>query len=109
MATVSDTTKVITVGPEATIARAAELKDVLLQGLAEAEHLHVDVQGTTEIDLSFLQMLCGLHRQAVAAGKAVTCRGIDSASVVEAAGAAGFIRHIGCLPENTCIWSGGNE
>lgn len=102
-------TAVITVGAEATIVNAAELKEGILSGLKECDAVRVDVTSVSEADMSFLQIICALHRSAIVSGKKVTVYGYRSGNISELAETAGFTRHVGCFEEHTCIWSGGNE
>lgn len=60
---------------ELTIARVSAIRDALQNVLEEADNLTVDVGVASEIDLSFLQLMCSAHRTGASRGKQVTLAG----------------------------------
>ena len=92
-----------------TIGQAAELKDVLVAALQEANELRVDVSGVTEIDLTGLQLLGASHRSSLARGKHFSVEADGNRNYLDAVVSAGFRRHSGCARDTngSCIWTGG--
>lgn len=90
-----------------TIASAAELHHALITALDECSELVIDGSAVSEIDLAALQVLCALHRSAVALGKTVVLRGVDDGCWPETLSLAGFSRHEGCVHATDkahCLW-----
>ncbi|MFW6005662.1 MAG: STAS domain-containing protein [Desulfonatronovibrionaceae bacterium] len=48
---------------------SADLHKVIQQTLTDNEVLKIDMQGVTNVDLSFLQIVCALFKEAVLEGK----------------------------------------
>ncbi len=59
---------------------AAELKGMLVEGLASGKELRVDLEGAGEIDITFLQLLWSAEREAVRAGSGFVSRVSRTAS-----------------------------
>lgn len=90
-----------------TIATAGELHHALITALDECSELVVDGSAVSEVDLAALQVLCALHRSAVARGKTVVMRGVDDGCWPETLTLAGFSRHEGCVhatDKTQCLW-----
>lgn len=62
----------VALASDLTIYQAAEHKEVLLQALADAEHLELDLSAVGDIDTAGLQLLILLKREARARGRQVT-------------------------------------
>ena len=60
----NETGCLIRVQGEFTVTLASELKNLLLEGLASAEHLQVDLTQAEEIDASLLELLWAAAREA---------------------------------------------
>jgi len=79
---------------QCTVTAAAELKSRLLEGLASAQPLRIDLAGAAEIDVSLLQLLWAVAREAAGQDQAPV------SGVSEAAGRtareAGFDGFPGC-------------
>jgi anti-anti-sigma regulatory factor len=65
----STTPPVIDLQGEVNIRCAAELKDLLIQTLALAGPLHIDLSAIKEIDITAIQLLWAAEREARKAGK----------------------------------------
>jgi hypothetical protein len=59
---------------DCSVASAAELKGLLLQGLASGKELTLDLEGVEEADVCTLQLLWAARREATRAGVVVTAR-----------------------------------
>ena len=104
-------TLVLRVGGELTIPFAGEFRGALLEAFDAAERLIVDLEGVSTLDITGLQLLCAAHRTACARGKGFGVAGLSNSALTEAAGLAGFERHVGCAVDvgKTCLWTGGCE
>lgn len=87
---------------EANITSAAQLKDVLLEGLAGAQELELDLERASEIDVTVLQLLWAAAREAARAGSGFVSRVSHAAASVARdlgfegfPGAAGQMGHTG--------------
>jgi anti-anti-sigma regulatory factor len=76
-----------------TLASAAELKGLLLEGLAAGKDLWLDLEHTGEIDVTAMQLLWAAGREADRAGVKIAIRVSDAAGA--AARQAGFERFPG--------------
>lgn len=90
-------------GPDATIARAAEMRGALQAGLAGPGGVRVDLAGVERADVTLLQLLCAAHRTATASGARLQLAGPLPPAVSRAAEAAGLLRARGCA--EGCLWS----
>lgn len=93
----------------ATIEAAAQLHQVLLDGLQNHDQVQVDCSHTSSIDIYVLQLLCSAHRSSVAWKKQLTFHGQPAEPVIQAIKNSGFMRDLGCAlcPEDVaCMWSG---
>jgi anti-anti-sigma regulatory factor len=81
---------------DCTLDRALELRSVLLEALIDDGELLLNLENATEVDLSFLQLLCAAHRAALRCGKQLVLGPEPSTAFMEAAEGAGFLRTMGC-------------
>ena len=82
---------------ELNVTSAAELKGLLLEGLASGGDLKVDLERAEEIDVSVMQLLWAAGREASRTGSSLVIRGSEAA--VMAARDAGFERFPGEPPQ----------
>jgi ABC-type transporter Mla MlaB component len=92
-----------------TVEHAAELKTVLIASLNLADRLCVVFDNVTEVDISFLQLLCSAHRTAVKNNKILWLDSQRPEPLRLAMQEAGFVRQEGCVLDvhQTCIWKEG--
>ena len=88
-----------------TIECALEVKSILLELLANRDHLFLNIDEVSEADLSCLQLLCALHKSAMQEGKIVTLNFSRSSVITETLLKAGCSRHKGCTGNGECFWS----
>ena len=88
-----------------TIHHAEEIWSAMLEALAEADEVRLEMAQVKEIDLMGLQLLCSAHRTSVSMSKRFILGGC-SASVKETIQDSGFKRYVGCEQDvdHTCIW-----
>jgi anti-anti-sigma regulatory factor len=92
---------------ELTLPRAAELKGLFEQALADAASVSVRFGDVRDLDLSCLQLLCAAHRTAVRMKKKMALEGERPRLLMETAKNAGFVRETGCKydAEESCFWA----
>jgi anti-anti-sigma regulatory factor len=73
-----------------------ELKPVMLGILETSEHLIVNIDDVTEIDLSCIQLFCSLHKAALKRGKGLALFAKRNDLFKDLIANAGYLRHIGC-------------
>lgn len=97
---------VLAVNSSITVEKASELKDILLKAVNAAEHVVVNLERVTEVDVSCLQILCSAHRTLTRLKKRITLGGIRPEVFLKAVECAGFDRHTGCVLDTTrsCLW-----
>jgi hypothetical protein len=72
------------------VTSATEFKGLLLEGLASAKELELDLERSGEIDLTVLQLLCAAEREAARVGSGFLSRASEAVS--STARGAGFDR-----------------
>lgn len=105
---VSGTTGAVQLSGSLTVPYAAQLKNILMQSLANAETVIVTLSDIDEIDLSCIQLLCSAHRMSVKMNKRLLFGGELPESFRSAVGRSGFRRHVGCTldTQKSCVWVG---
>jgi len=88
---------VIRLEGESTMSSAAELKGLLLEGLASGNDLRLDLERVEEIDITVMQLLWAAGREAERRGTGITVQVSDVAAL--AARNAGFERFPGLTSE----------
>lgn len=86
----ADSTATIQLPPEATIRDVAELRTCLLDVLAHASQVRVDVSRATHVDTAVLQTLCAAAKSADRLGKAFGILGPVGPTVQEELGLLGL-------------------
>ena len=81
---------VIRLDGEINIGSAAELKKLLLQALASGRELRVDLEHATELDVTALQLLWAVEREARGSSRGFTLAGRVPAEISIAVVVAGF-------------------
>jgi ABC-type transporter Mla MlaB component len=96
----------LTMDGDITIGHMTDVKPVFGEALARAERIVVNLDKIAETDLSFLQLLCSMHRASVSLHKHLTISPHVPESFKETAGKAGYLRSKGCAfdKEITCLW-----
>lgn len=94
-----------------TVSHAAELKKLIVEALEGGDLVELDLRDATDMDLSFMQLVCSAHRSAMAAGKKIVFSPGKNARVAEVRKQAGFVFTRGCanVPAKSCLWVGGTD
>jgi anti-anti-sigma regulatory factor len=89
-----------------TLPRAEEIKNTFAAALSGAGSISITFGTVSDIDLSFLQLFCSLHRSAEREKKTVRIEGPAPRALKEAAESAGYLRLAGCKLDcdKTCLW-----
>jgi|Deesub1362A_J573_1020465.scaffolds.fasta_scaffold00073_21 anti-anti-sigma factor len=104
----SGNARVLKATGDLTIERAAELKEVLLRLLGEADNVIFDLKGVNALDLTCLQLMCSAHRTAVMSNKRFTLAETYPEAFKNAVKEAGYYRHAGCVRGGEgCLWTEG--
>jgi len=80
------------------VERAEELKEKVSRALESSSRVTIDLRGATDMDLSFLQLLCSAHKAAMEGGKALRLSG-GSATLRRRVHEAGYNRAHPCGEE----------
>jgi anti-anti-sigma regulatory factor len=91
-----------------TIEQANELKEVLLRKIGEGEHVSVNLEQVSEIDLTLLQLLCAAHGTSLKLKKQFALDGPLPEIFVRAVRESGYCRATGCRRDTSgsCLWKG---
>jgi anti-anti-sigma regulatory factor len=89
-----------------TLPNAADLKNILIKALINADAVTIRFGAVQDLDLSCLQLLCSAHRSAVRLKKKIQFEGSLPKILEETADAAGYSRLKGCQldSEKSCLW-----
>ena len=96
----------ITFSGRLTIRTAREQKKKLMEAYQKGGPLRLEIRDVETVDLSFLQMLCSLHRTALRDKKKLTLEPPVSPILRRTMNAVGFERGVSCAKDGgaTCIW-----
>jgi anti-anti-sigma regulatory factor len=97
--------KVLHLSGELVIQHANRLRSGFIESLRDANRIEIDLSAATDVDISFLQLLCSAHKSAIHAGKSVALDYSRSTVVTETIQRAGYFRHTGCMGNEKCFWS----
>ena len=92
-----------------TVDRAFEMKKMFQDAIARGSPIEVDVDGASEIDITFFQLLFAADRAARAAGLPLTLSPRHPPVMRKALAEAGLCTHAGLCASTTeqCLWTGG--
>jgi ABC-type transporter Mla MlaB component len=91
---------------ELTVAQAGAIREALSESLGKVSSLTVDITGASEVDLSFLQLMCSVHRTATKKDKLITLAGRSNKAMQKAVTETSYRRTVGCILDNqkNCLW-----
>lgn len=101
--------KVLAFTGDLTVSRAADLKEELLQAFTASDHIEVNLDKVTRMDLACLQLICSAHKTAIKDEKDWTIKSPDNAVFIGAGRESGFGYYAKCpyYPSHDCYWKGG--
>jgi anti-anti-sigma regulatory factor len=91
-----------------TIEQANELQELLLRKIEESGHVSLNLEQVSEIDLTFLQLLCSAHGTSLKLDKRFGLKGPLPEVFIRAVREAGYCRQMGCSRDinGSCLWKG---
>ena len=94
-----------------TVGRVTEIRSLLKEALDESQNLEVNTENAAEVDLTFLQLMCSLHRTALSLNKSVRLTAPSNPALEKAVADNGYRRARGCHMDttNTCLWTENND
>ncbi len=107
----SDNNTTLTIRGELTVQNAAALQGMLIRSLESSLNLTINLKDVTEMDLSFLQLLCSVHRTSTDLKKNLTLSRHCPEVFRDVVKSAGFLRRTGCVLDcnKNCIWAEMNK
>lgn len=93
------------------IENSARIKEALTNALERSEHIVLKLEEDSSVDLSFLQMLCAVHRAATAKQKTLEVLGLTAENFEQMVRDSGYARTCGCSwdKDHTCLWVRGGK
>ena len=90
-----------------TVERAIELKTILERSLATTDCLAINVEPQSEVDFSFIQLLCSAHRSANKQGKVFIVDRKVSDLLRDVVRRSGYARSATCksCSDSRCLWT----
>ena len=89
-----------------TVARADELRMLLIKALIDSDSVQVDFGPVAEVDLSCLQLLCAAHRSAGRIKRGFSLSAAWPDRFKQTVEEAGYARLAGCRfdADHSCLW-----
>ncbi len=99
------------VSGDISIQNAQECLEALRDFQGGGNRLILDLAGVTSADISFLQLICSLHRTCLRAGQKLTLAGTMSETFKTILEVSGYRRLKACTfgGDNPCLWSWRDE
>ena len=92
----SDDKRILFINGELTIQNASELKRILIESIDNSEHVVLNLDNVTEVDLSCLQLLYSAHKTAAKSNRRFTLNNNCPEVFKKAVKDTGYLRHFGC-------------
>ena len=95
---------------EITLLQAQDLLALLNQALEASDHVVIDMEEITDIDMAGLQLLCAAHKSAMDLNKHLVMSPNQPDVLVSRVGQAGLACRQNCdgLDNTNCLWMGGS-
>lgn len=97
----------MTLGGELTADCVNELRSSLRTALRQVNHVVLNLEKVTTVDISCLNLFCTAHRMAIMWKKSLTLAGSRKEPFKQAAGAADSLRCADCTADRDkgCVWN----
>jgi len=95
----------LTISGELTVQNASALQGIFIRSLESSSNLSIDLKDVTALDLSFLQLICSLHRTSSDLKRKLTLSGTCPEVFRDAVKSAGLSRRTCCGydPGKNCL------
>ena len=102
----SDKKKILTITGSVTIENIDAVKKVLVDIIDQSDHVMVNIADITEVDVTFLQLLCSAHKSMISRNKTLSISESCSKSFLKTIDNSGYSQHKGCKIDTTgsCLW-----
>ncbi len=90
---------ILTINGELTIQNAAALQGALIESLEGTEHLVLNFENVTEVDISCLQLLCSAHSTIIKLNRSFTINSSCPEAFKKAAVDSGYLQHETCATD----------
>lgn len=89
-----------------TVGNISSLYKKITELLGELDKLEINIGKDSEIDLTFMQVICSAHRTFQSEGKNIFISG-DKENLYAHTDAMGYTRHKGCIhdTDNSCVFT----
>lgn len=107
----ADNNTTLTISGELTVQNASALQGIFIRSLESSSNLTINLKDVTDLDLSFLQLLCSVHRTSTDLQKNLTLSGPCPEIFRDVVRSAGFLRRTGCAYDcnKNCLWAEMNK
>ena len=107
----SNGTRVLNLKGKWTIDCASELRTVLMDAMRDADHVALNLEKVTEVDLACLQLFCSAHRASLDSHTTFSWHTNPHDGFKKVVREAGYSRTLGCHkdPCKSCLWARGCE
>lgn len=101
----SEDSEILNLSGDLTIDHAHDIKKAVEQSLRKNEKVTINLKDITSADLTFLQILCSVHKAAAKGCKVLIMTGCQEKRFEQAVRESGFLRRGGCaLAVMKCLW-----
>jgi len=103
---ISDDRRSLLIGGNLRVEQAAEIRDRLRAALDTMKEIRLVIDRNASVDLSFLQLVCSLHREALQRGIAAGTTEGWTGPLRKTAAEGGFLRKQCCrvCPDGSCFY-----
>jgi len=94
----------MTLGGNLNVTNTVTLHNKIVEIFDKVEELSISLEKVTDMDMTFMQLLCAAHKAFAQSGKHFKISG-DLASISEKAASMGYTRQTGCTldKQNSCV------
>jgi ABC-type transporter Mla MlaB component len=103
--------KILALYGELTIPNAELFKNALIDAMQNTDDFDLKLTGITDADLSCLQIVCSLHKNAINSNRSINIDDNSSEVFKKVLRDSGFLRQKGCLSDmpGRCLLTGENN
>jgi anti-anti-sigma regulatory factor len=96
----------LTINDDLVVQKEDELREALMMSMAFADHVVINIDRVTEVDLSCLQFLCSAYLTSLRSNKVLSMVSPVPDVYKRAIQYAGYCKHTGCMnqSERSCLW-----